>query len=140
MSVLPLEVKFCYVLFKPITKKSVFTSGFIHRDWTPLSREADCPRSLVQLELLCNLFHWKRWLCFTEDMQINATYQLLPGLQMLSDFSLSFMQFKLVFELVRQKCFKIKKVNAFHMDTFYAFFSLLLQKNWAIQIRLRIVY
>lgn len=127
------------MLFKPIKRKSVFTSGFIHRDWTPLSRQADCSHSLVQLELLVT-FSIEKDDCFTEDMQINATYQVLPGLQMLSDFSLSFMQFKLVFELVRQKCFKIKKVNAFHMDTFYAFFSLLLQKNWAIQIRLRIVY
>lgn len=88
-------------------------------------------------ELLHNLFHWKRLLWLIEDMQINLTYWFLPCLQMFSEFSLSFMHSKSVFELVRQNCFKFKEVNAFHMKIFYAFFSLLILKNWAIHIRVR---
>lgn len=57
-------------------------------------------------------------------MQINPIHWFLPCLQMFREFSLSFVHFKSVFELVRQECFKFKEMNAFHMKIFYAFFSL----------------
>lgn len=83
------------------------------------SEEADCIPSAGQFKLLCNLFHRKKNNCLlsrASNKRHRSSSSLLAGVQ---DFSPSFVQFELVFELVKSAS-DTKEANIFHADAFCA--------------------